>query len=161
LIDEPIPQSADDVLYAWQNNSIQFLGTSEDCFSWAVAAADGNAVDSIKGLSSCPTDQVDLPPSLAQATQAVHVYLAKVPEDDAYGYGAPRTHEWRLPSNQHPDGMYTTRVPLCDSHYQGDAGAKETCKINAMAHPNVDGAEAYHQSIWTILQTAWGQGSAH
>jgi hypothetical protein len=161
LFDEPIPKSADDVLYAWQNNSIQFLSTSEDCFSWAVAAADGNAVGSIKGLSSCPTDPANVPPSPAQATEAVHVYLAKVPENDAYGYGAPRTHEWRLPSKQHPDDMYTTRVPLCNSHYQGDAGAKETCKINAMAHPNVDGAEAYHQSIWTILQTAWEQRSAH
>ena len=161
LFDEPIPQSADDVLYAWQNNSIQFLNTSENCFSWAVAAADGSAIDSIKGLSSCPTDPVDVPPSLARATQAVHVYLARVPEDDAFGYGAPHTHEWRLPSKHHPDGMYATRVPLCDSHYHGDAGANETCKINAMAHPNVDGAEAYHQSIWTILQTAWGQGSTH
>jgi hypothetical protein len=160
LFDEPIPQSEDDVLYAWQNNSIQFLSVSEDCFSWAVAGADGSAVDPINGLSSCPTGTVDIPPVLAQVTPAVHVYLAKVPEDDAFGYGVPRTtHEWRLPSNQHPDGMYTTRVPLCESHYPRDAGAKETCKINAMAHPNVDGAEAYHQSIWAILQTAWGQRS--
>ena len=162
LFDEPVPQSPDNLLYAWQNNSIQFLSTSEDCFGWAVAAADGSPVDSMKGLSSCPTGPTDVPPSLAQATQAVHVYLAKVPENDAYGYGVPQTsHEWRLPSKQHPDDMYATRVPLCNSHYQGDAGANETCKINAMAHPNVDGAEAYHQSIWTILQTAWGQGATH
>ena len=46
LFDQNIPRSADDVLYAWQTNSIEFLDTSQDCFNWAVAAADGSAVDS-------------------------------------------------------------------------------------------------------------------
>lgn len=84
------------VLYVWQTNSIEFSGTLEHCFNWVIAAADGSAVNSLEGLTSCPTD---ISPTVAPAIQAVRVYLAKVPENDALGYGDP-LHPRMAPAQQ-------------------------------------------------------------
>jgi hypothetical protein len=147
-----------DILHSWQANSIEFLNTSQGCFQWAVAAADGQNVDDLNSTSadpSCPPGVNDMPPNAQPATQTVRVFLAKVDNEPDFGYGALTTHEWLLPSPIHPDDMYRIRVPICKAHYRGNQGALESCKVNAIAHPNVKGAEAYHQSILSILQKAW------
>jgi hypothetical protein len=157
----PPPAQPNDILHSWQANSAEFLNTSQDCFQWAVAAEDGMNVDKLDDTQptpSCPTAQNDMPPSVQQATSAVRVFLAQVDNEPGFGYGVPNnTHEWVLPSPMHPDDMYQIRVPICEAHYSSDLGALEGCKVNAIAHPRVNGAETYHQSILSILQKAWAQ----
>jgi hypothetical protein len=159
LLVQPVqPSHPIDILHSWQANSTEFLNTSQDCFQWAVAAADGQNVDDLNNTQptpACPTNLNDMPPNAQQATQTVRVFLAKVDNEPDFGYGALNTHEWLLPSRVHPDDMYQVRVPICKAHYSGDLGALEGCEVNAIAHPRVNGAEAYHQSILSILQAAW------
>jgi hypothetical protein len=159
LLVQPVhPAQPIDILHSWQANSIEFLNTSQGCFQWAVAAADGLNVDDLNNTEpnpSCPSGLNDMPPNAQQAKQAVRVFLAKVDNEPDFGYGALDTHEWLLPSQLHPDDMYLIRVPICKAHYKGDLSALEGCEVNAIAHPRVNGAEAYHQSILLILQKAW------
>jgi hypothetical protein len=91
----------------------------------------------------------------------VRFFLAAVDNKPEFGYGAPKTHEWRLPVHFlfwtiHPDGMYEERARLCKKHYGNDPVAEEECRVNAMAHPNVPGAEAYADKINYMLNVAWG-----
>jgi hypothetical protein len=158
------PAPPNDILHSWQANSAEFLSTSQNCFQWAVAAEDGMNVDKLddsQPTPSCPTAPNDMPPSVQRPTNSIRVFLAEVDNEPEFGYGvATTTHEWVLPSPNHQDDMYQIRVPICEAHYSGDLGASEGCKVNAIAHPSVSGAEAYHQSILAILQKAWAP-SAH
>jgi hypothetical protein len=126
LFVQPVhPAQPENILHSWQANSVEFLDTSQDCFQWAVAAADGKKVDSLddsQAAPSCPIGPNEALPNLQQATQSVRVFLAKVDDEPEFGYGAPKTREWRLPSNRHPDDMYALRVPICEFHYKGDLG---------------------------------------
>ena len=137
---------------AWMNRSIAFLDTSQGCFTWALAAANGLAPGSPSATAdSCPT--VTLPPA-SRATPNSRFYLAKIPNDPSFGYGARHTHEWRLPILHRRDDMYAKRAVMCDRQYK-TAFQKESCKVNAMAHPNVLGADAYTTSITDLLDKAW------
>jgi hypothetical protein len=51
--------------------------------------------------------------------------------------------------------MYAIRAQLCDKLYPQGGAKQEGCKINAMAHPNVAGAQAYTQQINSVLDKAW------
>lgn len=147
----------------WSQDSLEFLNTSRDCFNWAVADVDGDDVDPLPQVSdtaSCPSHKPNDPdkyknlaPPPRVATRAVRVFLADLDDEPQFGFGAKHTHEWRLPILHHDD-MFNIRQPLCKEHYS-DFKRIEGCEVNAIAHPNRLGAEAYHQSIWKILRTAW------
>jgi hypothetical protein len=46
-------------------------------------------------------------------------------------------------------------APTDHTNFNEFLGALEGCKVNAIAHPDQDGAEAYHQSIVALFQKAW------
>lgn len=136
----------------WWANSECFLGTSQKCFTWAIACANGtiqgpqcvlpDATDDPTHPQDCPP-----PPQLVPTTPSgpVRVFLAKVPDDPEYSYGAGETHLWRVPIHflfwtWDKDEMYNTRAKLCEQFaLKSDTG----CKVNVTAHPNPKGASFY------------------
>ena len=146
-------------LPSWQANSKMFLDATTGCFQWAVAGVNGQAVPPLGKDPGCPAVTLPKP---ARATQGVRFFLVVLENKPEYGYGASDTHEWRLipvaalPPVKVDDNMYDERAPLCDKAYPSEQGAKNTCRINAIAHPNVKGAWAYADAISEVLKTAWG-----
>jgi hypothetical protein len=139
-------------LRSWSDNSYAFLDTTETCFDWAVAVVDGKTPDS-NGNDSCPKES-----SVAaqRVTQAVRAFLAKVPTDPEYSYGAgPKKRVWSVPGVGHrKDEVYDERSSLCKTHYD-NAFDDFICHVNPAAHPNVPGADAYTKSITDILGVGW------
>lgn len=137
----------------WWENSQEFLATSTACFDWAVSAVDGK----VTGASNeCPADAPHVPKQ--HATKEVRTFLAKVPDDPEYSYGAGRKKRvWSVPVPPlREDLMYSKRSPICDKHYS-DALNLFICHVNPTGHPNVAGATAYEASITDILATAWAK----
>ncbi len=145
------------VLQKWSDNSRAFLDSTEACFRWAVAAADGMSAELDISVSCPGTASVDPQP----VTAAVRTFLAKVSDDPRYSYGAGREKRiWSVPSRFfRPDQLYQQRGALCESHYRNRAN-KFICHVNPTAHPNVRGAKAYTDSITQIMAVAWGSSRA-
>jgi hypothetical protein len=147
------------LLQKWSDNSKVFLKTSQGCFEWAIAYANGttsapNGSDGTGDDDQCPA----VPPAQPQrATKDFRVYLATVSDDSNYSYGAPKKRLWSVPVPIiRPDELYTKRSILCKTHYSpSDIGDRFICPINPTAHPNVRGAEAFCESITHILEFAW------
>jgi len=144
---------ADAILQSWSDNSDAFLATSQDCFSKAVN--DTNGVTGRKCYKEYPPPLHDpVVPTAAGATKLSRVYLVAVPDRPEFAYGASNAHIWRLPSASHPDEMYRERKSICDQVFH-DALSRYKCSINATAHPNVQGAEAYRDSLVSLFKVAW------
>lgn len=146
-------------LQSWQQNSKAFLDTSMGCFTWAVAAVNGQKVPDLPAVPpanlACPA--AVLPPP-QRAVPAVRVFLVTLENKPEFGYGALGTHEWRLPVppiGSRIDDMYAIRAQLCEKLYPQGGADQEECKINAMAHPNVAGAQEYTEQINSVLDKAW------
>ena len=147
------------LLQRWSGNSKVFLKTSQRCFEWAIAYANGttsapNGSDGTGDDNQCPA----VPPAQPRlATKDFRVYLATVSDDSNYSYGAPKKRLWSVPVPIiRPDELYTKRSILCKTHYSpSDIGDRFICPINPTAHPNVRGAEAFRESITRILEVAW------
>jgi hypothetical protein len=151
-------ENALSALQSWQANSIVFLNTSEGCFKWAVAGVDGALPPPLPAklsdaILSGPTCPLATAPAPQRASDSPRFFLVTVDNKPEFGYGAPQTHEWRLGS----DDMYDARALLCMKHYSGNPFAEEECKINAVAHPNVVGAQAYTYQINAVLDKAWSR----
>lgn len=138
----------------WSDNSDAFLATSQDCFGMATTNADGTPGPKCKRQYP-PPDHFPTPPAPAPTTSSSRVYLATVPDKLEYAYGASETHLWRLPSESNPDHMYEVRKALCKIVFK-DLPSQQKCSINAIAHPNVKGAQAYRDSLVSIFKVAWG-----
>ncbi len=145
----------------WDQNSAAFLAATEACFKWAVAGASGV---NVPPLDTSPTSKhicppVTLPPAQV-ATTPRRVYIATVPDNPDYSYGAPQKHIWSAPIQFlfwtiHADNLYSERSRLCRTHYRDDLKGRLGCKVNPTAHPNVVGAEVYQDSIVSVLKIAW------
>jgi hypothetical protein len=142
----------------WGDNSRAFLDTSQRCFDWAIAFVDGKT-NAANGSDDCPSvANVRAQPE----TSDVRIFLATVSDDPKFSYGAPKKRLWSVPLGSHirADQLYGQRSVLCRTHYpDNDLGDQLVCKVNPTAHPNVKGAEAYRESIMTILRTAWAISS--
>jgi hypothetical protein len=148
-------------IQAWQANSKAFLETSMGCFKWAVAKVDGvprvpDMPDAPPADLACPAAE---PPAAQRATATTRIFLVELDNRPEFGYGVPHTtHQWRLPvppADDRIDDMYKERKKLCEAIYH-DSASIEGCKINAMAHPNREGAAAYTEKINSVLEKAWG-----
>jgi len=142
------------IFLKWGDNSAAFLKASQGCFTWAVATADGTtALPNNPAEDECPT--VTFPP-VQRVTNNLRVFLATVPDDPNFSYGAPHKHIWIVPINAvyRADERYKERLKLCRSHYV-DLGNLFICRINPTAHPNLIGANSFRDSIDQILKTAW------
>lgn len=144
----------------WWSNSECFLGTSQKCFTWAIACANGTIQGPqcvLPDATNDPTDPQECPPGPFPPPKSPRVFLAVVPDNPEYAYGASDTHLWRAPIHflfwtWHKDEMYNTRAELCDLFaLPSDSG----CKVNVTAHPNPNGAKFYASSIMGILESAW------
>ena len=162
----------------WWANSECFLGTSERCFKWAIACANGTLEGpqcELPDATNDPTHPQECPAAPAPSPGPDRVFLAIVPGEDhpEYAYGASETHLWRVPIHflfwtWDKDEMYETRAQLCKQFaLKSDTG----CKINVTAHPNPKGASFYAfgslnppasgadkptpSSIMGILESAW------
>jgi hypothetical protein len=146
----------------WSANSAVFLETSQTCFEWAISVVDGKASSSSSSHNDqhgtgkadrCP-DANKVDPQLV--TQDLRVFLATVPDNPDFAYGAGRRkHLWSVPVGPfRHDQMFGRRLVLCNTHYP-IGGERFICTVNATAHPNVPGAEAFIASIGTIIDAAW------
>lgn len=145
---------------SWGDNSDAFLTSSRNCFDWAIAQVNRNSEDAPGGdtVMGCPPATDHQQPR--QATPNVRVYLATVPDDATYAYGAPNSHLWKLPIHflwwtWGADEMYADRKKICERTYPEVPWAKETCEIDAIAHPNIEGAAAYAENITKVMSVAW------
>jgi hypothetical protein len=143
----------------WGDNSQAFLETSQRCLSWATAVVDGlaPAPASPVGGGPCPSFN---PPAAQRVSSNYRVFLAVVRDDPNFSYGAPMKHLWSTPLPVPPsrkDEIYDKRAGMCVTHFfrPEDVGKLFICPIDPTAHPNVLGAEAYHDSMMNILNVAW------
>jgi hypothetical protein len=155
------PQNKETSFQRWNTNAEAFLSTSETCFDWAIAGVDGSAIGSWS--LECtplfpPPNHPGAAPYLSIATADSRVFLATVPDNPKYAYGAPDTHLWHLPVKflfwTSADHMYGVRKKLCKKYFS-DAFAQYKCTINPIAHPNVKGAQFYRDSLVRVFKTAW------
>jgi hypothetical protein len=159
----------------WWANSECFLGTSEKCFNWAIACANGTLQGSLCKLPEAtndPTHPQDCPDVSSSSSPRGRVFLATVLDDPEFSYGTKETHLWQVPIHflfwtWHKDEMYDIRAKLCEQFaLKSDTG----CKVNVTAHPNPKGASFYafgslnspgpqkppaQSSIMGILESAW------
>jgi hypothetical protein len=146
-----------EILQKWSDNSYAFLDTSQRCFEWAVASADGLTRDANDpNAAECPAADHVAP---QRVTDSVRAFLATVSRDPRYSYGTGKDSRlWSVPDPHNPDQLYSERGALCHSHY-GATHAMDgfICQENPTAHPNVSGADAYARSITDILATAWAR----
>jgi hypothetical protein len=147
------------IFQKWSVNSKAFLDTSQRCFEWAVSVVDGKAPMS-NGYSATANDDpcsTGAPVKPQLVTSELRVFLATVPDDPHFAYGAgPRKRLWSVPIGPfRHDQMFGRRSALCKTHYQKDWVGRLICRVNPTAHPNVPGAKAFHQSIVGILDVAW------
>ncbi|HEV2133836.1 MAG TPA: hypothetical protein VGR47_06195 [Terracidiphilus sp.] len=138
----------------WWENSTMFLERTNGCFAWAVAKANGETVKPVSEIPDSPC-----PPVTGSSSRNNRVYLVSPADSADYSYGAPQKHVWSVPVKIfgwiiRSDDMYRERVKLCNSHYS-DGGSRFSCSVNATAHPNVPGAEAYRDAIAKMLETVW------
>jgi hypothetical protein len=118
---------------------------------------DGKTAGNIESTATgdqCPSVMPLVP---RPVSSDFRVFLATVPDDPHFAYGTGSlTHLWSVPLAwfRH-DEMYDGRLPMCAAHYMRDPGGFFICKINATAHPNVAGANAFHKSFMDILNVAW------
>jgi hypothetical protein len=150
------------IFQSWGANSTAFLDTSQACFSWAVATANGaTTVPNDPNDTACPgpTPQVSeaTPPASDKVKRNVRVFLATVLDDPDFSYGAPQTHLWKVPlTAADTDERYAARLKLCKSHYNCfDQADRFICSVNPTAHPNLIGAGAFTDSISVIFSNAW------
>ena len=152
------------IFQTWDTNSEAFLSTLQTCFNWAVAGVDHPAGSS----SYADCEPVFPPPNhrpasayLGRASPDSRVFLATVPDDPEYAYGARQTHLWRYPVTflwwHWGDNMYSARIKLCHQYFK-DPVACYNCSINALAHPNVKGAQFFRDSLISIFKSAWATG---
>jgi hypothetical protein len=146
----------------WDTNSEAFLYTSQTCFNHTVGSVD--SLPHLPDLPDCvpqfpPDDHAPASPYLKLATPDARVFLATVPDDPEFAYGAPQTHLWHLPVKflfwTFADHMYSVRKQLCKKAFSDDPLKQYKCSINAIAHPNVKGAQFYRDSLVSIFETAW------
>lgn len=138
----------------WSYNSDAFLATSQDCFSWATATNPHNSGPKCRKQYPLPYHSpATLDVSAATATE--RIYLATVPDKPEYAYGATESHIWLLPRDDRPDDMYIERKQMCAQVFGGDLVSQYKCSINAIAHPNVKGAQAYRDSLVSLFKKAW------
>jgi hypothetical protein len=140
----------------WSYNSDAFLATSQDCFAKGVAETDGTPGPKCEKQFPLPYHTFPAPVPTA-ATKTSRVFLVTVPDKPEYAYGAEDVHIWRLPSDAHPDNTYVTRKALCSQVFAPDLLAEYKCSINAIAHPNVEGAQTYRDSLVSVFKVAWGR----
>jgi len=174
---ELTPESVESRKQKWWDNSERFLNTSQACFIWAIACANGSiqgALCELPEATDDPTHPQECPSAPAAPTGSARVFLATVPGDDRpeYAYGGKEKHIWSVPFHflfwSREDEMYGPRVKLCKQFaLPGDTD----CKVNPTAHPNVKGASFYafgslnppvpggpkptSSSIMGILESAW------
>jgi hypothetical protein len=147
------------IFQKWSANSKAFLDTSQRCFEWAVRVVDGKAPIPNRPAATgnddpCPNGAPVMPQLV---TSNLRVFLATVPDDPHFAYGAGRRKRlWSVPIGPfRHDQMYGPRSALCKTHYKTDLVGRFICGVNPTAHPNVPGAEAFHESIVDILNIAW------
>lgn len=143
----------------WGDNSQAFLETSQRCLSWATSVVDGLAQAPTSPVGGGPCPSFD-PPAAQRASTNFRVFLAVVPDDPNFSYGAPMKHLWSVPlpiPRSRKDEVYDKRAGMCVTHFfrPEDVGSLFICPIDPTGHPNVLGAEAYHESIMNILNVAW------
>lgn len=141
----------------WADNSTMFLDRTRGCFEWAVASANGEQVPSLSSTLDDPCPVVSSRPGSSS-----RVYLVPGFDNPDYSYGASQKHLWSVPVKflfwiLRSDDMYRDRVRLCNSHFRGADNARRrfSCSVNATAHPNIQGAETYRDSIVQVLEQAW------
>jgi len=140
---------------SWAENSRVFLDTSQGCFREAIASANlasqGSAPPDSNQPKPCPKGD-PAPPQLSDSH--TRVFLATVPDDPNFAYGAPQKHLWSVPIWPNPlDEVYRRRKPLCLTHFKNIDLL--ICPIDPTAHPNVLGAAAFGDRINQILAIAW------
>jgi lysophospholipase L1-like esterase len=144
-------------LQKWSDNSYAFLDTSERCFDWAIASVDGRTHDANDpNAAQCPAEAHVKP---QRVTDSVRAFLATVSRDPKYSYGTGKESRlWSVPEPADPDQVYSQRGELCASHYGVTHPEQELiCQENPTAHPNVSGADAFRDSITSILAIAWAK----
>ncbi len=144
---------------AWQANSVEFLQDTTSCFSWAIASATAGSHDA-------PTEQEESEPACAPyqpapgaADPEPHIVLATISNNPGFTYGAPETHLWLMPVPIlfglfaiNPDEMFYRRNWECLTHpFRHDL----SCQVNPIAHPNLEGAQCYSQTIADALGMHW------
>jgi hypothetical protein len=166
LMNLPLSQTAQEngreaALQLWDTNSEAFLSTSQTCFNWSIGGVDkesgGSDPPKCAPLYPPPNHAVALS-YVGLASADSRVFLATVPDDPEYAFGARHTHLWHLPVRflfwTFADDMYSTRKKLCKQAFT-DTAEQYKCSINAIAHPNVTGAQFYDRSLVTLFKTAW------
>jgi hypothetical protein len=143
----------------WSDNSQAFLESSQRCFSWATAVVDGLAPAPTSPVGGGPCPSVNAP-AAQRVSMNYRVFLAVVPDDQNFAYGAPMKHLWSIPLPIPPsrkDEVYDKRAGMCVTHFfrPEDVGSLFICPIDPTGHPNVLGAEAYHESTMNFLNVAW------
>jgi hypothetical protein len=154
------PQDIENQTQTWQENSAVFLLDSTSCFNWAIAAVN-TGVSNPLPPSAPPYDPLHpvgvCPPPLAPSPPNSRVVLAVLPDNPDYSYGTPQaqTHLWLLPTLFSQDEMYWTRAWECVTHL---CRHDTDCFVNALAHPNIKGAQCYSKVILGAidgLQPTW------
>jgi hypothetical protein len=152
LVETDLASDPAHIFRKWSDNSRAFLDTSQDCFVWAIGVVNGSG-PAAKNDNPCLHQD---PVQSQLANQDLRVFLATVSDDPAFSFGAgPDKRLWSVPIvKSRYDQEYKRRRAICNTHYPF-GGERFICKINPTAHPNVPGANAFADSINTILDVAW------
>lgn len=162
------PQNVQKRAQQWADNAAAFLSHSQRCINWAAACANGTSGAISCKLENANTDAhtkdnypacPDLPAQFPGPVTAnsPRVFVATVPDNPDYSYGAPQKHLWSYPVpflffwSLRADEVYSERAHLC----RYALSSWEKCKSNVVAHPNRQGAETYRESIMNVLAKAW------
>jgi len=143
---------------AWDENSAVFLLDSTSCFNWAIAAVNTGVSNPLPQTAPPydPNNPVGVCPApLASSPANSRVALAALPDNPDYSYGAAATHIWLLPTLFSQDEMYWTRTWECVTHL---CRHDTDCFVNAIAHPNIKGAQCYGKVILSAIdgvQPTW------